>query len=262
MKKNGLQESAILSALMLYHPDEGYYITDPTLTSIDSIQFAPVVEYLNTTEYYPLLLDYGTEYARLQGVESLEDRNFAISQCATVYALSAQFELPLLRQLAFRKFKVLASYPPEELLETIVRMFAATDPPEDEVCNYFTDYVMENFYELMESAPTSFAAIMHSVPRISGRVYAQMAAVHSGAHQLRMQGGGEGGHETGGPDIKEEGDESSGHWKGFLPRQPASSSAADTVQHVPAIPKELPTVKSEPNETIQISGQRIKVEKE
>ena len=99
----------------------------PLLSSLSPDTFKPIAQYLDYGEYYPNLLDEGTEHARLEDLYSYEQRVEEIQRCGGAYAMAQKLEIGGLRALAFRKLRVLGPWPRGGVLE-VVGMVEFSEP--------------------------------------------------------------------------------------------------------------------------------------
>lgn len=144
--RSTLSASPLLSSLLAHHVDYGWYIMSPVLSSLDTKDFEPVGEYLERGEYHPNILDAGTQYIRLEGELDVVERSAEVVRCSKICALAQKLELPVLQQLAFRKFKTLAPYYERAFLLFVEAIFEISKP---ENRQYLVQYTAENFWDLM-----------------------------------------------------------------------------------------------------------------
>ena len=172
VKKESLEQSALLMHLIRECEGE-CNIMSPLLSDIDPDDFVAVVEFLDHYEYKPNLLDEGTDYARLERVDTPQQRSATIIQCAVLYGIGDRLMLPYLSELAIRKFKALAPYIPDDLL-IITRTFYNSARPVDETLHvFFVDYIADHFYELWETESEIFRMMLQEQKELARDVFAR-----------------------------------------------------------------------------------------
>ncbi|MCJ1396861.1 hypothetical protein MMC11_000051 [Xylographa trunciseda] len=159
VKRTGLGQSALLRDMIKYQSGEAY-IMSPVLADLLPSQFESVAEYLDHGEYKPNLLDEGSDYARLEKVETADQNFEAVIQCGQLYTMSGQLQLPGLQNLVVRKFKALLPYSAEDFL-LITKLFYCFGQPSDEsLHDFIVNYAVEHFYELWDAASKIFMELL------------------------------------------------------------------------------------------------------
>ena len=172
VKKENLEQSTLLVDLIRECKGE-YYILSPLLSDIDTDDFGAVVEYLDHYEYKPNLLDEGTDYARLEGIETPQQRSASIIQCAVLYGIGNRLMLPHLSALAIRKFKALAPYIPDDFL-IIACVLYHSGPPKDETLHrFFVEYIADNFFELWQMESETFRLLLQEQKELAIDIFAR-----------------------------------------------------------------------------------------
>ena len=164
----------MLLACLRSESDE-WYIMSPLLLGMDPLDFKPIAEYLDHSEYRPNLLDEYTDYARLENIETEEERSLIVVQCGILYGLARQIQLPGLQDLVFRKLKALASYPVLELLQ-ITNLMYRGGPPAREVQEFLVNYIAEHFYTIWESESERLLETMRGNSNLALRVYQRLGS--------------------------------------------------------------------------------------
>ena len=145
----------------------------PLLSNIEPNDFVAVVEYLDHDEYKPNLLDEGTDYARLERVDTPQQRSAAVMQCMILHGIGDRLMLPYLSDLAIRKFKALAPYIPDDFL-IMARTLYHSGPPTDETLHeFFVGYIADNFYELWQTDPEIFRLMLQEQKELAIDVFAR-----------------------------------------------------------------------------------------
>ena len=172
VKNESLEKSTLLVHMVKEHDGESY-IMSPMLSDFDADDFIAVSEYLDHYEYKPGLLDEGTDYARLEGIETDEERSRTIIQCGVLYGIGERLMLRGLSGLAIRKFKALMPYIPDDFL-LIARLLYLSGRPADESLHVFiVDYVSENFYELWQAESDKFRLLLQEQKDLAKDVFAR-----------------------------------------------------------------------------------------
>ena len=158
--RNGLDASPLLSKQLAHHPENGWYIMSPTLSSLDANDFQPVGEYIDRREYHPNILDDGTAHVRLEGDLSPDMLRHEVVRCGTVYQVALLLAMPGLQDLAFRKLKALAPHHhPREILTVIELLFDCGGP---DVCRYLIEHVAEHYYALVLAETEKLVQVMRA----------------------------------------------------------------------------------------------------
>ncbi|MCJ1389098.1 hypothetical protein MMC18_001952 [Xylographa bjoerkii] len=159
VKRIGLEQSALLRDMVKYQSGEAY-IMSPVLADLLPSHFESISEYLDHGEYKPNLLDEGSDYARLERVETADQSFEAIVQCGQLYTMSGQLQLPGLQNLVIRKFKALLPYSAEDFL-LITKLFYCFGQPSDKsLHDFIVGYAVEHFYELWDAASKAFMELL------------------------------------------------------------------------------------------------------
>ena len=146
VQRSRLDASPPLAKLLTHHPENGWYIMSPLLSSIDANDFRPVGEYIDRREYHPNILDDGTVHVRLEGDLSPENIRQEVLRCGTIYQLAQMLEMPGLQHLVFRKLKALARTPLKEILVVVELVFQVGGP---EIREFLTRHVAEHYWDLV-----------------------------------------------------------------------------------------------------------------
>ena len=167
--RKGLDASPLLSKQLAHHPENGWYIMSPTLSSLDANDFQPVGEYIDRREYHPNILDDGTAHVRLEGDLSPDMLRDQVVRCGTVYQVALLLEMPGLQDLAFRKLKALAPHHhPREILTVIELLF---DGGGLEVCQYLIEHVAEHYYALVLAETEKLVQVMRANEGLAKKVF-------------------------------------------------------------------------------------------
>ena len=173
LKERGLLKSSLLPTLVKYQ-DEESYIMSPLLSALQPKDFASVAEYLDHSEYAPNLLDEGTDYARLEKVETLMECSFAVRQCGDLYQLAIELEIAGLRNLVIRKFQALMPYSEENFI-LMSRLFYASGRPVDPgLHDFMVTYAVDHFYELWRAQSLCFARLLQEHQPLATSVYQKL----------------------------------------------------------------------------------------
>ncbi len=147
VRRKGLDASPLLSKLLTHHPENGWYIMSPMLSSINANDFQPVGEYVDRREYHPNIVDEGTVHVRFEGDLDRELLRHEVVRCGTIYQIARMLEIPGLQDLAFRKLKALAPYHQAlEILTVIELLFEIGSP---EIRRYLTQHVADHYWNIV-----------------------------------------------------------------------------------------------------------------
>ena len=169
VKRGGLDASPLLLNLLTHHPENGWYIMSPMLSSLDADDFRPIGEYIDRREYYPNILDDHTAHVRLEGDLLPEVLRQQVVRCATIYQVAQMLEMPGLQDLAFRKLKALTPhYQALEILTVVELLFDMGSP---EVCQYLTQHVADHYYNLMLAETERAVKVMTANAELASGVF-------------------------------------------------------------------------------------------
>ena len=186
VRRAGLNTSPLLSKLLTHHPQNGWYIMSPMLSSIDANDFQPVGEYIDRREYHPNILDDGTVHVRLEGDLSPEMLRHQIVRCGTVYQIAQMLQIPGLQDLAFRKLKALAPhYQPLEVLTVIELLFEIGGV---EIRRYLVEHVAANYWTFVLAETEKVVEVMGANEELARGVFGLLSGVDV---EVKMEGKGE-----------------------------------------------------------------------
>ena len=175
VKKAGLAErSPVLANLVSHHRSDGSYIMSPLLSSMKQEDFKPLAEFLDRGEYRPNLLDDGTEWVRLENIDTDEERASELHRCGIIYCHAQQLELLELQRLVFRKVKAFGSYPAFELLSTMHLIYREGPPDDADIHEFFVGYFAVHYYELLLADPARFVEMMQGHPELARCIFERM----------------------------------------------------------------------------------------
>lgn len=173
VRRSGLDASPLLSKFLTHHPENGWYIMSPMLSSLDANDFQPVGEYIDRREYQPNILDEGTIHVRLEGYLDPEMLRHEIVRCGTIYLVAQKLEMPGLQDLAFRKLKALAShYQALEILTVIELLFQIGSP---EVRQYLTQHVADHYWNLILAETERMVETMRANVDLAKAVFGKLS---------------------------------------------------------------------------------------
>ncbi len=176
-RRSGLDASPLLSSLATYHPQNGWYLMSPLLSSLDSHDFFPVGQYLERGEYNPNILDEGTEWVRLEDDMNHQQHGQEVVRCGTIYSLAQTLELPGLQDLAFRKLKALAkqeSYHPLAILCVVDVVFESGD---EDIRDYLVHYLADNYWNIVLAEAKKCAEVMQADHELSKGVFGLLSGI-------------------------------------------------------------------------------------
>lgn len=183
VKRSGLDTSPLLSKLLTHHPEEGWYIMSPMLSSIGANDFQPVGEYIDRREYHPNILDDGTVHVRLEGDLGPDLLRAQVVRCATVYQVAKLLDMPGLEDLAFRKLQALAPHHgPLEMLTVTERLFAIGSV---DVRRYLTEHVAHHFWSLVLVETEKMAEVMGADADLAKGVFGLLSGL--GDRDVKME---------------------------------------------------------------------------
>lgn len=173
VRRSGLDASPLLSNFLTHHPENGWYIMSPMLSSLDANDFQPIGEYIDRREYQPNILDEGTIHVRLEGYLDPEMLRHEIVRCGTIYLVAQKLEMPGLQDLAFRKLKALAShYQALEILTVIELLFQIGSP---EVRQYLTQHVADHYWNLILAETERMVETMRANVDLAKAVFGKLS---------------------------------------------------------------------------------------
>lgn len=191
VRRSGLDASSLLSKFLMHHPENGWYIMSPMLSSLDANDFQPVGEYIDRREFRPNILDDGTVHARLESDFSPEMLRYQVVRCGTIYQVALMLEMPSLQDLAFRKLKALAPhYQALEILIVIESIFEIGTP---DIRRYLTQHVADNFWNLVRAETERMIEVMSTNEDLAKGVFGKLGGQHD---KIKMEEG-----------VKKEGEE-------------------------------------------------------
>ena len=175
VRRAGLDTSPLLAKLLTHHPENGWYVMSPMLSSIDANDFQPVGEYIDRREYHPNILDDGTVHVRLEGDLTPEMLRHQVVRCGTVYQIAQMLQMPGLQDLAFRKLKALAPhYRPLEVLTVIELLF---DIGGVEIRRYLTKHVADNYWDFLLAETEKVVEVMNGNEELAKGVFRLLSGV-------------------------------------------------------------------------------------
>ena len=173
VNRAGLSTSPLLSKLLSHHPQNGWYIMSPMLSSIDANDFQPIGEYIGRREYHPNILDDGTVHVRLQGDLTPEMLRHQVVRCGTIYRIAQMLEMPGLQDLAFRKLKALApQYQPLEILTVIELLFEIGDL---EIRQYLMKHVADHYWNFVLAETEKMVKVMSGNEKLARGVFGMLS---------------------------------------------------------------------------------------
>lgn len=170
-KRSRLNASPLLSSLATYHPENGWYLMSPMLSSLDPGDFFPIGQYLERGEYDPNILDEGTDWVRLERDLTDYQGGQEIIRCGTIYSTAQMLELPRLQDLAFRKLKALskrAILQPFAILCVIELVFASG---REDLRQYLVRYFADNYWEIVLGETVKAAEVMRGDEELAKGVF-------------------------------------------------------------------------------------------
>lgn len=176
VKRAGLEESVVLRGMVKYQDNEAY-VMSPVLSELQAPDFTSVAEYLDHAEYKPNLLDEGTDYARLEGVETAPQHFEAICQCGSLYTMADKLDLPGLKDLTVRKFRALVPYTAEAFILMAKLFYCFGCPSDDGLHEFMVTYATDHFYELLEAEAVSFVELLKRHPSLAKAVFRTLGGV-------------------------------------------------------------------------------------
>ena len=175
VRRAGLDTSPLLSKLLTHHPENGWYIMSPMLSSIDANDFRPVGEYIDRREYHPNILDDGTVHVRLEGDLTPEMLRDQILRCGTVYQIAQMLGMPGLQDLAFRKLQALTPhYRPLEVLTVIESLFEIGGV---EVRRYLMKHVADHYWDFILAETEKMVEVMSGNEKLARGVFGLLSGV-------------------------------------------------------------------------------------
>ena len=161
VSKAGFKQSDFLQSLIKYEKGEAY-IMSPLLSNINPSLFRKVADYMNTGEYYPVLLNETTARAWLEDTDTRGRRTATMEEFGDIYKLGEDLQLPGLQDLVIRKFRVLAPQADCDDFLAAARSFYSRGRPSDvnlhefvvahfaQEHNEFLEHQLESYVEFCE----------------------------------------------------------------------------------------------------------------
>ena len=188
VKRTGLDASPLLSKLVTYHPENGWYIMSPMLSSLAANDFKPIGEYIDRGEYRPNILDDGTVHVRLEGDLNPEMLRVEVVRCGIIYQIAEILEMPGLQDLAFRKLKALQPYhQPLEILTVIELLYDIGSP---ELRQYLTQHVADGFWNLVRAEHGKMEEVMRANEELARGVFWKMCGKDGEIKTVKEEGQG------------------------------------------------------------------------
>ena len=173
VRRSGLDASPLLSKLLTHHPENGWYIMSPKLSSLDAENFRPIGEYIERREYHPNILDDHTPHVRLEGDLIPEMLRHEVVRCGTIYQVAQMLEMPGLQDLVFRKLKALTPhYQALEMLTVIELLFDIGSP---EIRQYLTQHVADRYWDLVLAETVKTAEVMIANTELMRGVFGKLS---------------------------------------------------------------------------------------
>ena len=175
VNRAGLDASPLLSNLLTHHPNNGWYIMSPMLSSLAADDFQPVGEYISRREYHPNILDDGTPHVRLEGDLTPEMVRRQTVRCGEIYRVARALEMPGLQALAFRKLRALEpDYQARDILTVIGSVF---DVGGAEMRRYLTRHVADHYWALVLAETEKTAEVMEAHEELARGVFGKLCGV-------------------------------------------------------------------------------------
>ncbi len=173
VRRSGLDASPLLSKLLTHHPENGWYIMSPQLSSLDAENFRPIGEYIDRREYHPNILDDHTPHVRLEGDLNPEMLRHEVVRCGTIYQVAQMLEMPGLQDLVFRKLKALTPhYRALEMLTVIELLFDIGSP---EIRQYLTQHVADHYWTLVLAETVKTVEVMKANTELMRGVFGKLS---------------------------------------------------------------------------------------
>ncbi|KAL2043924.1 hypothetical protein N7G274_003444 [Stereocaulon virgatum] len=145
VKRSGLEASPLLKTLLAHSPEVGWYIMSRLLSTLKENEFFPVDQYLERSEYDPIIVDEGTAYVRLAIELTGAERGGEAVRSATIYSVAQMLELSGLQDLAFRKLKALATSEPHQPFAILCIVETVLDQADEDLRQYLVQYLADHY---------------------------------------------------------------------------------------------------------------------
>ena len=179
VRKSGITESHYLVS-MLKHENGEACIMSLVLSNLQPANFTSIAEYLDHSEYKPNLLDEGTDYARLEKVETLEQSSEAIYKCAVLYGMGHELQLPALQDLVLRKVRVLQPYAADDFVILAKLVYRFGRVADKSFHGFMVDYAAEHFFEFWQEESEAFAELLQENKVLARDIFERLADVMKG----------------------------------------------------------------------------------
>ncbi|KAL8980712.1 MAG: hypothetical protein Q9205_004286 [Flavoplaca limonia] len=178
VKANSLDEASPFLASYCHGSTGDCYIMTPWLTTISADDFRLIVEFVESGEYHPYIIDAGTDRAHLAGVSNVEDKKMEVLKCGVVYTLARQLNMPKLQALVISKLRTLQPYPAEELIAMTDLAFGSGLSEEDGLDKLLVSYIAGHYFDLSTAATSLFNKLLTANGHLRSQVFAMMAGMH------------------------------------------------------------------------------------
>ncbi|KAL8799113.1 MAG: hypothetical protein Q9182_006147 [Xanthomendoza sp. 2 TL-2023] len=180
------EKSPVLATAIQYSP-AGSYMMAPWLSDISADEFRFVVEYINSGEYHPYIMDAGTDGAHLAEVLTAQAKKEEVLKCGAIHVLAHRFDMPALQTLIISKLKVLQPFPEREFLAMTQLAFGTGLSGRDGLDKLVVDYMVDHFYELMKIAIDQVKDLLATKPQLGRQVFAIMACINEPQHSIKEE---------------------------------------------------------------------------
>ena len=184
VRRRNLDVSPLLSRLLTHHPENGWYVMCPMLSSLNVGDFHPVGQYLERGEYHPNILDEATDFPRLEGTLTVDGRGHEVVRCGTIYSMAHLLELPSLQDLAFRKLKVLVlnPFPALAFLLAVEIIFELARP---DMRRFLVEYFAQNYWNLVLAETTKLVDLLKLHDELANGIFKRLSGLS--AHQQKVE---------------------------------------------------------------------------
>jgi len=146
----------------------------PVLLRFHSKAFEAVVEFLNSAEYTPRLVNENKADVCLENVKTQTARAAQVLNSGILYCMAGKIQVQAMQDLVLRKLRVLKPYPPSEFIAIVGLVFQHGSARNDgEIRQLLIDYIAEHYWDLQKKEPKQFMEVMTTFPELDAGVTAR-----------------------------------------------------------------------------------------
>ncbi|KAL8802624.1 MAG: hypothetical protein Q9223_006535 [Gallowayella weberi] len=187
VRRSSLDEKSPVLATHTQYSPAGCYMMAPWLSDISADEFRFIVEYINSGEYHPYIMDAGTDEAHLAGVLTAQAKKEEVLKCGAIHVLAHRFDMPALQALVISKLKALQPFPEREFLAISQLAFGTGLRDKDGLDKLVIDYMVDHFYDLMRTAVDQVKDLLTTKQQLGRQVFAILAGINEPQHSIKEE---------------------------------------------------------------------------